>query len=148
MDAPPPSSKMSSETFSKYVMSIDDLYNMAIRNGFYMPKQSSSAVNELMISNILKGHYWCPKTEEIRMKSIVKAPLKEMILVKLCQICYAHGLNIGWIDDTHLPDKLWLVNVIATVDPTNEIFDKGYVAPPVKMRLRDIETIVLPTELL
>ena len=37
MDAPPPSSKMSSETFSKYVMSIDDLYNMAIRNGFYMP---------------------------------------------------------------------------------------------------------------
>ena len=70
-----------------------------------------------------------------------------MILVKLCQICYAHGLKIGWIDDTHLPDKLWLVNVIATVDSTNEIFDKGYVAPPVKMRLRDIETIVLPTEL-
>jgi hypothetical protein len=29
----------------------------------------------------------------------------------------------------------------------NEIFDKDYVAPPIKMRLRDIETIVLPTEL-
>jgi hypothetical protein len=56
-------------------------------------------------------------------------------------------MNIGWIDDTHLPDKLWLVNVIATIDPNNEIFDKGYVAPPIKMRLRDIETIVLPTEL-
>ena len=56
-------------------------------------------------------------------------------------------MKIGWIDDTHLPDKLWLVNVIATIDPNNEIFDKGYVAPPIKMRLRDIETIVLPTEL-
>ena len=80
MDAPPTSSKMSSETFSKYVMSIDDLYNMAIRNGFYMPKQSSSAVNELMISNILKGHYWCPKTEEIRMKSIRRhAPARQAV---------------------------------------------------------------------
>ena len=28
---------MSSETFSQFVMSIDDLYNMAVRNGFYMP---------------------------------------------------------------------------------------------------------------
>ena len=48
---------MSSETFSQFVMSIDDLYNMAVRNGFYMPKQSCSAVNELMISNVLKGQY-------------------------------------------------------------------------------------------
>ena len=39
------------------------------------------------------------------------------------------------------------MNVIATLDPENEIFDKDYVAPPIKMRLRDIETIVLPTEL-
>ena len=108
MDAPPPSSKMSSETFSQYVMSIDDLYNMAIRNGFYMPKQSWSAVNDLMISNFLKGEYWCPKTEEIKMKAIVKAPLKEVILFKLCQICFAHRLNLCWIDDMHVPDKLWL----------------------------------------
>jgi hypothetical protein len=104
-------------------------------------------VNELMISNVLKGQYWCPKTEEIRMKAIVKAPLKEVILFKLCQICFAHRLNVCWIDDTHVPDKLWLVNVIATLDPTNEIFDKDYEAPPIKLRLRDIETIVLPTEL-
>ena len=81
------------------------------------------------------------------MKSIVKAILKEVLLVKLCQICYALHLNVGWIDDTHQPDKLWLVNVIATIDPAIEIFDKGYVAPPIKLRLRDIETIVLPTEL-
>jgi len=78
---------------------------------------------------------------------IVKGLLKEVLLVKVCQIFYAHRLNVGLIDDTHVPDKLWLVNVLATIDPTNEIFDKDYVAPPIKMRLRDIETIVLPTEL-
>ena len=32
------SKKMSSSGFSQYVMSITDLYNMAVRNGYYMPK--------------------------------------------------------------------------------------------------------------
>ena len=143
----PETTKMTSAKFSEFVLSIDDLYNMGIRNGFYLPKQSSSAVNELMLTNVLKKNYWCPMTKDIRLKSIVKAPLKEVILVKLCQICVARKLNIAWIDDAHKPNKEWLVNVIATLDPENEIFDKNYVAPPIKTRLRDIETIVLPTEL-
>ena len=40
-----------------------------------------------------------------------------------------------------------MVAVIATLSPWNEIFKKDYVAPPTRKRLRDIETIVLPTEL-
>ena len=90
--------------------------------------------------------YWCPKTDDIRMKSIVKAPLKEVILSKLMQVCTARKLNIGWIDEKHSPNKEWLVNVIATVDPSNEIFRKDYVPPPIRQRLQDIETIVLPNE--
>ena len=139
--------KMSSSAFSQYVMSIADLYDMAVRNGYYMPKQSCSAVNELMLFNVLQGKYWCPKTDEIRMKSIVKAPLKEVILSKLMQVCTARNLNIAWIDEAHSPNKEWLVHVIATLDPHNEIFRKDYVPPPIRKRLRDIETIVLPNEL-
>ena len=138
--------KMSSSAFSQYVMSIADLYDMAVRNGYYMPKQTYSAVNELMLFNVLQGKYWCPKTEEIRMKSIVKALLKEVILSKLMQVCTARNFNISWIDETHSPNKEWLIIVIATFDPHNEIFRKDYV-PPIRKRLRDIETIVLPNEL-
>ena len=35
----------------------------------------------------------------------------------------------------------------STLNPEDEIFRKDYVAPPVRKRLRDIETIVLPNEL-
>ena len=45
---------MMSAKFSEFVLSIDDLYNMDIRNGFYLPKQSSSAVNELMLPTTSK----------------------------------------------------------------------------------------------
>ncbi len=50
--------KMSSSAFSQYVMSIADLYDMAVRNGYYMPKQSCSAVNELMLFNVFQEKYW------------------------------------------------------------------------------------------
>ena len=46
-----------------------------------------------------------------------------------------------------MPDKDWMVSVIATLNPGDEIFKKDYVAPPVRKRLQDIETIVLPNEL-
>ena len=46
-----------------------------------------------------------------------------------------------------MPDKDWMVAVIATLNPGDEIFRKDYVAPPVRKRLQDIETIVLPNEL-
>jgi hypothetical protein len=85
-----------------------------------------------MLFNVLQGKYWCPKTEDIRMKSIVKAPLKEVILSKLMQVCIDRNLNIAWIDDAHSPNKEWLVHVIATLDPTNEIFRKDYVPPPIR----------------
>lgn len=39
------------------------------------------------------------------------------------------------------------MEVIATLNPSDEIFRKDYVAPPTRKRLRDIETIVLPNEL-
>ncbi len=37
--------------------------------------------------------------------------------------------------------------VIATHNPEDEIFKKDYVAPPIRKRLQDVETISLPNEL-
>ena len=57
MQPNPPSKKMSSKAFSEYVMGIDDLYDMTLRNGFFLPKKTSSAVNEVMLYNVLQGNY-------------------------------------------------------------------------------------------
>lgn len=128
-------------------MGLDDLYNMALRNGYYLPKRKSSAVNEVMLFNVLHGHYWCPKFNEIRLLSCPKPPLKEVLFGKITALSVQKNLNIAWIDVQHLPDKEWMVAVLATLDPSDEIFRKDYVAPPIRKRLRDIETIVLPNEL-
>ena len=81
------------------------------------------------------------------MQPCVKAPVKEVLNDKLQKLCKDKDLNIGWIDIKNMPDKDWMVSVIATLNPGDEIFRKDYVAPPVRKRLEDVETIVLPNEL-
>ena len=54
-------------------------------------------------------------------------------------------MNISWIDATHVQDKKWMVDIVATLDPGNEIFKKDYVAPPIWKRLRDVETNCAPS---
>ena len=139
--------KMTSAKFSEIVMDVHDLYNLALRNGYFLPSATCSAVNEHMLLNVLQKTYWCPKYEEIRMKPCPRPPTKEVLLDKLQDVCVILNHNAAWIDDKHTPDRQWLVSVLATFKPEDEIFKKGYVAPPVRKRLQDIETIVLPTEL-
>ena len=138
---------MSSSSFSQFVKDVKDLYTLALRNGFYLPQQSSSAVNEVMLNNVLQGNYWCPLFKDIKLKPCVKAPVKDVLLSKLLQVCRRHSHNVAWIDEKHSPDKDWIVAVLATLKPDDEIFKKDYVAPPVRKRLQDVETIVLPNEL-
>ena len=76
-----------------------------------------------------------------------KPPLKEALMGKIETLCFNKKLNIAWIDVQHMPDKDWMVAVISTLDPGDEIFRKDYVAPPVRKRLKDIETIILPNQL-
>ena len=53
--------KVTSAAFSEVIKDVNDLYNAALRNGYYLPKQKSAAVNEYMLYNVLQVHYWCPK---------------------------------------------------------------------------------------
>jgi hypothetical protein len=44
---------MSSAKFSEHVTCKADLYEMATRNGYFLPDDTSSAVNEVMLLNIM-----------------------------------------------------------------------------------------------
>ena len=111
------SGKLTSTNFSEYLMDVHDLYVLACRNGFYLPTEKSSAVCEVMLFQILQGIYWCPKYEEIRMKPCPKLPTKDVLFTKMMDVCDLESYNIAWIDDKHLPDKKWLVYVLATLSP-------------------------------
>ena len=130
--------KMTANKFSEYVMDIHDLYNLAEVNSFYLPKESSSAVNELFLLNVLNEKWWCPNYSEIKLKPCPKPPQKDVLIEKLRDYAFENEKNISWLDEKHTPDKDWLVAVLASFTPEDEIFKKGYVPPPIRKRLQDV----------
>ncbi len=48
-----PQKNMTSSSFADYVKNTVDLYNLAMLNSYYLPSQKSSAVNELMLYQVL-----------------------------------------------------------------------------------------------
>ena len=53
MESSPATKTMSTSELSKHVRCKADLYRLALRNGYYLPKEKSAAVNELMLLNII-----------------------------------------------------------------------------------------------
>ena len=50
-----PTKKMTTSAFSEFVMDMHDLYDLGVRNGFYLPSATSTAINEVALLNILQG---------------------------------------------------------------------------------------------
>ena len=58
----------------------------------------------------------------------------------------------GWtslgIDEKHQPDKRWIIDMLATFYPEDEIFKKSYMPPQKKNKLSEIKAVELPESFL
>ena len=106
-----------------------DLYDTAIRNGWYLPKYKSSIITEEYITNVITGKVYCPKFSEIKLVPCPRPPDKEVLLKDLKRYFASQQKSTG-IDETHMPDKNWMVTVLGTYNPVLPYFKKGYVPPP------------------
>jgi hypothetical protein len=125
-----------------------DLYELAVRNGFYLPKRTSKAVTEEYLLEVLKGSCWCPRFDEIRLKACVRTPPVDVLLDKFREATLLHGKQKVHIDKDRRPDAKWLVDVVATLMPYDEIFAKDYVPPPRKPPASQLKVIDLDPSLL
>ena len=119
-----------------------------MRNGFYLPKFKSTMITEEYIRSVITGRTYCPKFQEIKILPCPRSPTVDVLLKKLHSICNHNNISHTGVDDMHLPDKNWLLNVISTLNPGDEIFNKNYLPPVKETKLSEIKTISLPAEFL
>ena len=67
------------------------------------------------------------------MKSCFSQPTKEVLLKKLQAVAEKMGWQLGFSEENK-PNKQWLIQMLSTFTSDDEIFNKGYVAPPVKKK--------------
>ena len=89
---------------------------------------------------MVKGEIWCPQYKELRLLPCVRPPPKAQLIEKLTYYLgrsgKAHGIREG-----HLPDKRWVISVLSTVAPKDEIFGKSYV-PPSHQKQQELAKVV------
>lgn len=56
--------------------------------------------------------------------------------------------KVSGIDESHTPDKNWLLAVLGTYNPTLAYFKKGYVPPPKNTQAASVTRVQLPENFL
>lgn len=119
----------SMEEVKSIIGSKADLYEAAIRNGWYLPKYKCSVITEEYITNVITGKLFCPRFEQIRLVPCPRPPDKTLLLRDFLKLVQTEKKESG-IDEAHAPDKGWLLAVLSTYNPKLAYFQKGYVPPP------------------
>lgn len=78
-------SKVTIEQVQKVINNKAELYEAAIRNGYYLPVLKSSIITEKFLTGVIKGMVWCPQFKEIRLNPCPRPPSKDILLEKLKQ---------------------------------------------------------------
>jgi hypothetical protein len=101
-------------------------------------------ITEEYMRNVFTGKAYCPKYSEIKMLPCPRPPTVDVLLKKFHRICKDQNLVLVGVDESHMPDKQWLLNFIATLTFQDEIFKKNYLPPVKETKLSELKTINLP----
>ena len=88
------------EDVKRIIGSKADLYEAAVRNGWYLPKYKCNIITEAYITAVITGKLYSPKYEEIRLVPCPKPPEKEVLLRDFNTLMTAHKRASGF-DDAH-----------------------------------------------
>lgn len=144
---PSANTSLTVDDFSKYIQNKRDLYEACQRNGFYLPKQKTSMVTEEYMRQIIQGNSWCPLYKKLVLLPCPRPPSKAVLLEKFWAYADNNRLLILGVDrEKHNPDKRWLLDVLSTYTPSDEIFAKGYCPPERASKLSEIRSIEIPVD--
>jgi hypothetical protein len=98
---------------------------------------------EAYLIGVMDRTYYCPRAEEIRIRMCPRPPDKSVLLEKFTKLMHEKGLKSGLVEGKW-PDKQWLIAIISTLNPEDEIFKKDYFPPPRKNNIEEQKTIQVP----
>ena len=81
------------------------------------------------------------------MLACPRPPNKSVLLEKFWNFVDFNRYELIGVDrERHIPDKRWLLDVLATYTPEDEIFRKNYCPPKKASKLSEIKTIEVPVD--
>jgi len=118
-----------------------------LRNGWFLPKRKSSICTEQYLKDVLMEKIWCIKYKDVKLLPCPRPPSKQLLIEKFQAMATANKW-VTCVTEDHVPDKRWLLDVLSTFAPQDEIFGKGFYPAPKKNKLSEIKSVTLPESFL
>jgi hypothetical protein len=80
------------------ILSRKHLFELCIRNGFYLPQLKSSLCNYDYLCGVKEGKIFCPKSCDLRIRICFTPPTKQAIIIEIVKLARSHNqpLNLGF----------------------------------------------------
>lgn len=90
---------VTADELSKVISGKHELYEAAIRNGFYLPKFKSGIITETYITDVICGRLFCPQFKDIRLLPCPKPPGKDVLISYAKKIQTPGNKSLGFLDE-------------------------------------------------
>ena len=102
------------------ISNIDNFYINLARRGYYLPKRRTKAISAEYLWGIFVGEIYCPKIQDMKIGFLPRY-IPKVDLLDILKVILPEG-KVHGLDDAHLPNDDWIVNIIHTLKPKHEIF--------------------------
>ena len=111
--------------------SVKELRELMVRNGYYVPTLKSKYCTLKTLLQVKEGRIFGIKYADVLLREVPHPPNKKVLLDKVTDYIQKAGSDLGATEKKgNLPDKEWMINIIATLSKgQDEILQKNYMPP-------------------
>ena len=112
--------EISLSTLNKLLGSVHNFYLALVDQGWSLPKFSRNSITFQYLWNVFMGDCFRIKRENVKKGVTFKRISKKELFFRINLLIK----NFGFTNEK-IPEKDWLIDILYTIDPNNEVFSKS-----------------------
>jgi hypothetical protein len=108
--------------YAKHILgSKPNLYHLVQEEGYYLPKPEARCCTTSYLFNVMNGTVFRINYKDVVPYYQEKIRMSKIDLVSTIETQYIRDIRLGF-EPEKLPDRTWVLNILHTLDPKNEVF--------------------------
>ena len=116
------------------------LKEVLTRNGFYLPKSDCFCTLEYLAA-VSQAQVFTLNYEEIKRRPCPRPPTRAILMTEIERVLAPMDQQLSLDNSKCMPEKEYLLTVLATIYPDHEIFERDYLPPPLNRPTRKLKPL-------
>jgi hypothetical protein len=111
-------------------MNREVLYEVAVRNNYHIPKETSAFCTMKYLSAVLRRDVFAPEKHDIKLGACPRLPSQNEVIDAVRELQRTKNINFGLKDKPPYPPIDWMMDILSTYVPDHKFFKRDYFPEP------------------